>query len=147
VVELGPGTGVFTGPLLNRLKDRGRLVAVEINANHADMLRRRFPECDVIRDTAENLRHHLDGARVDCVVSGLAWANMSPRTQNRILEAIQESLVPGGQFIAFAYTHAVWMPTSRRFRRQLAERFERLERTPVVWRNLPPAYVLRCWRG
>jgi phosphatidylethanolamine/phosphatidyl-N-methylethanolamine N-methyltransferase len=145
VVELGPGTGAFTGLLLNRLSERGQLLAVEINPNHAAMLRHRFPRCKVIRDSAENLSRHLRGRRADCVVSGLAWGNMLPRTQQRILEAIMKSMTPDGQFIAFAYAHAAWMPTARRFRQELAERFRRMERTPVVWRNLPPAYVYRCW--
>jgi phosphatidylethanolamine/phosphatidyl-N-methylethanolamine N-methyltransferase len=147
VVELGPGTGAFTGLLLNRLGERGRLLAVEINPNHAAILQHRFPQCTVIQDSAENLSSHLHGHRADCIVSGLAWGNMLPRTQQRILEAIMESMTPDGQFIAFAYAHASWMPTARRFRQELAQRFGRMERTPVVWRNLPPAYVYRCRRA
>jgi phosphatidylethanolamine/phosphatidyl-N-methylethanolamine N-methyltransferase len=147
VVELGPGTGAFTGLLLNRLSERGRLLAVEINPNHAAMLQQRFPRCRVIRDSAENLSRHLQGHRADCIVSGLAWSNMFPRTQRRILGAIMDSMTPDGQFIAFAYAHATLMPTARRFRQELAERFGRMERTPVVWRNLPPAYVYRCRRA
>ena len=146
VVELGPGTGAFTGLLLKRLNGRGRLLAVEINEAHAAMLQRRLPGCDVIQGSAENLPRYLDGQRVNCVVSGLAWANMSPQTQNQILQAVLDSLTPSGQFVAFAYAHAVWMPTSRRFRRQLMEHFEWVETTPIVWRNLPPAFVYRCWR-
>jgi phospholipid N-methyltransferase len=25
--------------------------------------------------------------------------------------------------------------------------FARVETTSIIWRNLPPAYVYRCWRG
>ena len=146
VVELGPGTGAFTELLLERLDGRGRLFAVEINPMNIEVLRRRFPPCRVIHDSAENLSRHLGGRRVDCIISGLAWANMLPRPQDRILEAIGNSLSPKGQFVAFAYAHAFWMPTSLRFRRQLFRKFARVETTPIIWRNLPPAYVYRCWR-
>ena len=146
VVELGPGTGAFTGVLLKKLRERGRLVAVEINPSNANVLRRRFPDCEVILDSAENLSQHLNGTRVDCIVSGLAWGNMLPKTQTRILRAILKTLKPGGQFVAFAYVHAAWLPTSLRFRRRLLRHFHRVTTTPIVWRNLPPAFVFRCWR-
>jgi phosphatidylethanolamine/phosphatidyl-N-methylethanolamine N-methyltransferase len=147
VVELGPGTGPFTGLILKRLNSRGRLLAVEINATHAAILRRRFPQCEVIHDSAENLADHLNGERADCIVSGLAWGNMLPQMQNQILRAILKSLKPGGQFVAFAYVHAAWLPTSRRFRQGLQQNFKRVETTPIVWRNLPPAFVFRCLRA
>ncbi len=147
VVELGPGTGAFTGLILKRLGQRGRLLAVELNETHADILRRRFPKCEVIQDSAERLTTHLDGELADCIVSGLAWGSMHPRLQNQIFRAILKSLKPGGQFVAFAYVHAAWFPTSRRFRQRLERHFKQVETTPIVWRNLPPAFVFRCLRG
>ena len=147
VVELGPGTGAFTGLILKRLSSRGRLLAVELNPTHADILRRRFPKCEVIEDSAEHLRQHLNGELADCIVSGLAWATMHPRLQNQIFRAILKSLKPGGQFVAFAYVHAAWMPASRRFRQRLERHFKQVETTPIVWRNLPPAFVFRCVRA
>jgi len=146
VVELGPGTGVFTELLHERLDGRGRLLAVEISPEHIELLRQRFPSCRVIHDSAENLPRYLGRRRADCIVSGLAWGNMLPRVQDRIMRAIWSSLSPQGQFVAFAYAHALLMPTSLRFRRLLFDNFARVETTPIVWRNLPPAYIYRCWR-
>jgi phospholipid N-methyltransferase len=146
VVELGPGTGAFTGLLLERLEKRGRLIAVEINPRNARVLRQRYPQCEVIEDSAAHLHEHLSRRRADCIVSGLAWGNMLPRTQNEILSAILKSLKPGGQFVGFAYVHAAWFPTTQRFRGRLRRHFQRVESTPIVWRNLPPALVFRCWR-
>jgi len=146
VVELGPGTGAFTELLLERLGDRGRLIAVEISLTNIEVLRRRFPPCRLIHDSAENLPRHLGRQRADCIISGLAWGNMLPRTQDRMLEAIWSSLSPQGQFVAFAYAHAFCMPTALRFRRLLFHNFVRVETTPIIWRNLPPAYIYRCWR-
>jgi phosphatidylethanolamine/phosphatidyl-N-methylethanolamine N-methyltransferase len=144
VVELGSGTGSFTGLLLQRLHHRGRLVAVEINPTHVSILRRRFPRCEVIHDSAEYLPRYLDGRQTDCVVSGLAWAAMPAPVQDRIFRAVLDVLKPEGQFIAFAYWHARWFRSARRFRRLLLRRFEQVGTSPVVWRNLPPAYVYRC---
>ena len=146
VVELGPGTGAFTELLLQRLDQRGRLLAIEIAATNIELLRRRCPRSEVIHDSAENLMHHLGGQKADCIVSGLAWGNMLPASQDRILGAMLDSLAQDGQFVAFGYIHAVWFPTTQRFRRRLFRSFECVETTPVVWRNLPPAFVYRCRR-
>jgi phosphatidylethanolamine/phosphatidyl-N-methylethanolamine N-methyltransferase len=42
--------------------------------------------------------------------------------------------------------HAAWLPASRRFRQRLERHFKRVETTPIVWRNLPPAFVFCCAR-
>ena len=144
IVELGPGTGSFTELLLERLDDRGRLLALEISATNLDVLRRRFPRCRAIHDSAENLARHLGRRRADCIISGLAWGNMLPATQDRIFEAMLDSLAPLGQFVAFAYIHAACFPTSLRFRRRLFRSFAQVETTPIIWRNLPPAFVYCC---
>ena len=146
VVELGPGTGAFTELLLERMDGRGRLLAVEISGTNIAELRRRLPRCQTIHDSAEHLPEHLGKRRARCIISGLAWGNMLPATQDRLFDAVLKSLTPGGQFVAFAYAHAVWFPTSRRFRRLLLENFARVEKSPTVWRNFPPAYVFHCWR-
>lgn len=146
VVELGPGTGAFTGLLLDRLKDRGRMLALEISPTNISVLRKRFSPCEIIEDSAEHLSRYLEPQSARCIISGLAWGNMLPALQDRILDAVLASLAPQGQFVAFGYIHAKWFPTSRRFRRRLQENFRRVETTPIVWRNLPPAFVYRCWR-
>ncbi len=145
VVELGAGTGSFTRPILERLNGQGRLLAVEINQRHAIYLSHRFPKCEVIHGSAENIQSYLGGRSAACIVSGLPWGNMQPRMQDRVLKAVVNSLAPTGQFLAFAYLHAAWFPTSRRFRKLLPRYFQRQETTPIVWRNLPPAIVYRCW--
>ena len=147
VVELGPGSGAFTRPILKHLNGQGRFLAVEINSAHVAILRHNWPRCDVIHDSAENLPKHMNGRRANCIVSGLAWGNMLPRTQERILQAMLKSLAVDGQFVAFGYVHAAWFPTTLRFRRRLLECFDRVETTPIVWRNLPPAFVLCCRRA
>ncbi len=146
VVELGPGTGSFTRLLLERLNDEGQLLAMEISETNIRALRDEFPRCRAIHDSAEHLGRHLDGRKARCVVSGLAWGNMLPAAQDRIMNAITSSLAPGGQFVAFAYVHARYFPTTLRFRKLMFRSFSRVETTPVIWRNLPPAYVYRCWR-
>src|SRR3954467_1365757 len=64
VVELGPGTGVFTEALLARLKPGARLTAIELNPRLADDLARRFTGVEVVIGSAEDLTRHVRRADV-----------------------------------------------------------------------------------
>lgn len=140
VAELGPGTGVFTEAVLALLRPEARLTAYEINPRFAAALRERFPDVDVVTDSAE----HLTPDGVDVVVSGLPWTAMTADRQGRILDAVTAALAPNGRFTTFAYAHAAWTPPARRFAASLRSRFAVVERTSVVWGNLPPAFVYRA---
>ncbi len=147
VVELGPGTGVFTQAIQVELKPDARFLCFEINRDMADRLRDRFPRVQVVNDSVENLGHHLKAAgrqSVDAAISGLPWAAFSEDHQERLLDATVRSLGPNGRFATFAYSGAAWLPAGRRFRELLDSRFSRVVKSPVVWRNMPPAFVYRC---
>jgi phospholipid N-methyltransferase len=146
VVELGAGTGVITELVLQRLQGHGRFVPIEIHPMNVQLLRRRFPSLEIVHDSAENLSAHVGQKKADCIISCLAWGSMLPPTQNRIFKAVLRSLAPDGQFVAFTYLHAQWFPTTLRFRKRLARHFSRIESTSVVWRNVPPAFVVNCRR-
>jgi len=145
IVELGPGTGAFTGAIVKRRREGARLVAVELDPNFARRVQERFPEVKVLNIHAEDLPQHLgDTPCVDSVVSGLPWAAFDSDLQGRILRSVCSVMRPGGRFATFAYAHASWLPPGQRFRRLLDASFSKVELTPVVWKNLPPAFVYRC---
>ncbi len=147
VVELGAGTGAITRVILDRIGAHTTFLAVELDAHHVARLRRRHPHLQVCHESAENLRALLaDHGRetADCIISGLPWSNMSGRTQDRIMTEVRAALKPGGRFSGFGYLHAKWAPSTRAFRQRLQDHFPRVQLSPVVWRNLPPAYVYSC---
>ena len=147
VVELGPGTGAFTRAIQDTIVPSTTFFALEINQQFATNLRRRFPDLTVHHDSAEKLPKYLaqhGKSEVDCILSGLPWASLSMEVQEGSMTAVAESLRPGGTFATFAYVHAVYLPKARRFRRRLESLFTTVETSPVVWLNLPPAFVYRC---
>lgn len=150
VVELGPGTGVFTRAILDALRPDARLICVEVNPELASTLAARFPRAAVINDSAQYLGRYLGAlgvqGGVDCVISGLPWVLFSAVEQRRLLDPLVSGLKPGGRFATFAYTHAAWLPAGRRFRRMLDDAFDEVVVGAQVWRNLPPAFVYRCRR-
>jgi phospholipid N-methyltransferase len=147
VVELGPGTGAITRAIVPELGTTTLFVAVEYNPGFAAELKRRFPRATVVNDTAERLPELLaeqGRERADCVLSSLPFAAFPHGLQRRLLDAALRSLVPGGLFVTYAYVPAAWLKPGRLLRSLLSSRFERVDTTPIVWRNLPPAFVYRC---
>ncbi|ADD40921.1 class I SAM-dependent methyltransferase [Stackebrandtia nassauensis] len=146
VAELGPGTGPATAQIQARLAGAGTHVAVDLNPQFASMLAARFPDVDVVCDSADRLPAILaerDITVVDAVVSGLPFAAFPAGLQRDILDAVVASLHPGhGVFTTFNYVGAFSLPPARRFRGLLAERFEEISISGPVLRNIPPAYVL-----
>ena len=147
VVELGPGTGAFTRLILNQIRPGTCFLALELDEGNVQVLRRRWPNAMFHHDSAEALPRYLEKhgrSHADLIVSGLPWANMLPDLQDRILHNVIERLSKRGLFTTFAYAHALWMPTSIRFRRRLRRHFNHVELTRPVWANFPPACVFRC---
>ena len=149
VVELGPGTGVFTDAIQERLAGRGRHVAVDVNERFTALLTQRFPRLDAVSADARDLPAILGGlglGQADVVVSGLPWAAFEQQAQREILDAVGKVLGPTGAFTTFAYVHARGTAPGRRFRRALDETFEEVVLGRTVWANLPPALVYHCRR-
>jgi phospholipid N-methyltransferase len=147
VVEFGPGTGAFTGAILERLAPQAQFFAIEINPRFAAVVRERHPQAEVIEDSVTNVvdicrKRNVD--TVDAVLCGLPWASFSDVLQSEILAGLNAVLKPGGQFVTFAYTVGLALPAGRRFRDKLKESFSSVERSRTTMRNLPPAFVYRC---
>jgi phospholipid N-methyltransferase len=50
-------------------------------------------------------------------------------------------LRPGGLFVTYTYVMSPLMPGGRKFKRKVLERFSRVDCTPFVLVNVPPAFV------
>lgn len=150
VAELGPGTGPATAQIQARLAGAGTHVAVDLNPQFTRMLAARFPDVDVVCDSAARLPDILaerDITEVDAVISGLPFAAFPAGLQRDILDAVVASLEPKhGVFTTFNYVGAFSLPPARRFRALLHERFGEISISGPVLRNIPPAYVLTARR-
>jgi phospholipid N-methyltransferase len=148
VVELGPGTGAFTGELVSRMGSAGRLMAIELEADFAQKVRDRWPGIDCVLASATSLASLVGERRlgpVDHIISGLPFASLPRNATRQILDGIDQVLRPGGTFTAFQYVHAYGLPPAVAFRRELHARFGSGPEKRLVLRNIPPAWVLR-WK-
>lgn len=147
VVELGPGTGAFTRWIEPALGPDTLALAFEVDGEAAERLRARHPRWKVIHGSAEQIREHLAAqgvAAADVILSGIPWAAMPPELQERILGEVARALTPEGRFSTFTYVHSPWTRRGAACARLLKRLFSQVESSPIVWRNLPPAFVYHC---
>ena len=149
VVEYGPGTGVFTASILKQLDPRAKFFAIERSPEMVRSARARCPAGEIVEDSVTNVASlcaERGISQVDAIVCGLPWASFSESLQAEIMEAMFSVLRPGGQFATFAYLQGLALPAGRRFAGHLDKHFSVVQKSPTVWRNLPPAFVYRCVR-
>lgn len=147
VLEIGPGSGAFTSAILNALPPAARFLAVEKNPHFATRMSERFPSARIVLGCATNLEetlHKEDFGTPDSIVSGLPWAIFPESLQRTILSQLSSLTANSATFATFAYFGPHALPKGRKFRRLLDEFFPRVDRTPVVLRNFPPAFVYIC---
>ena len=140
IVEFGPGTGIITHELLNRMPVDSKLFVFEINKEFCEKLQGEIkdPRLIIVSDTAENLEDYLaqhNIEQVDCIVSSLPFAMIPNGIVKNILTISKKVLKPNGVFIQYQYSLNVY--------RRLKSIFNNvdLDFTP---RNLPPAFIFIC---
>ena len=147
IVEYGPGTGVFSRLVLDRLREDTAFLAIEMDGCLCRLLEAEIPDLKVVNGSAAHAKELVEEqglGEVDAIISGLPWACFPEQLQDEILQATVSALREGGTFSTFAYLQGLFLPAGLRFRRKLKESFSRVELSPVVWRNLPPALVYWC---
>jgi phospholipid N-methyltransferase len=142
VLELGPGTGVFTRAILKAGVAPGDLTLVERNKRFAAGLHREFPRCRVYNSCATELTDIPAAAGTyGAVISGLGLLNMPRETVSAVLDGVFHLLRPGASLYQFTYGWRVPIP-----KELVSSKGIETERIRVVLSNLPPASVYRIRR-
>ena len=108
IVELGPGTGVFTRRIAKNLPENVFLLVFELNEEFYLQLNEEFnqPNVVIIHDSAEQILKYLKEFKfknADIVISSLPLANFDEDLRSLLLNKIYESLNEEGKFIKFQY--------------------------------------------
>jgi len=106
IVEYGPGTGVFTKYLLNKMGPESLLFTIERNTNFANLLRKKIrdPRAVVVNGCASNILDTLAEFGKPCadyVISGIPFSFLTNAMKDRILRNSFSALRPDGKFLAY----------------------------------------------
>ena len=157
ILELGPGVGVMTKPLLRRMRPDARLFTIEIDEPiHEALVRnvsdpRFVPMLGSAADAEKLLEEHGFEGKVDAILSSLGMSLIPEPIREQILESALRVLAPHGVFVQFGYFHTKHLAYTKErgwagfdYQRMLERHFRRVTRSPVPL-NVPPAwcYVAR----
>lgn len=148
IVELGPGTGVVTRAIAERLGPKAHALAVDVEPAFVAAIARRFPRVEAVCGSAADLPKLLRERGMfpaQHIISGLPFASLSSEVTESVLDAVAESLEPGGTFTTFQYLNGYPTPLAKSFRKAMSDRMGAAPSRRIVWRNFPPAFVL-TWR-
>lgn len=143
IIELGPGTGVFTRALLNRGVPESDLTLIEFDANFAKILQRRFPKARILLADASKLegQNLFPDPSVSAVISGLPLLSFPKDKVTAILSGSFSYLRPTANFYQFTYGPRCPVP-----REILQKTGLEAKRIGTTVRNLPPAFAFRITR-
>jgi len=145
ILELGPGTGSFTDQIHRIIQDKRMYLGIEKEAVFVDLLRRRFPDLRFLNQAAEefSVRSWPDRLpRIKLIISGLPCAAIGEFTLDRLVENLDRLLAPGSLFRTFTYLHSYHLAGPTHFRRRMGRITHHYLRSPLIIKNVPPAYVL-----
>ena len=134
VLELGPGTGVFTQEIIRRARADTTIVLIEIEESYVHALRKRFGWRLAVEHTSAHFldsvlkKHNID--KVDLIVSGLPF--FPGAVEGGLLQALRHHTDRGTIFRFFTYMP----PVMKRVYKDLLVR-----KIAFVARNIPPLWV------
>lgn len=130
IVEFGPGGGCFTRHLLKKLHPDAKLVAIDLNDEFIDVLKKdkelmEHPQFELVHDSVENaveilkkLGHGDGNNQVDAIISGVPFAFFEEPLRRSIIKAAKSILKENANILIYQFF------------------------PPVVWKGKPLAYYL-----
>jgi phospholipid N-methyltransferase len=139
IVEFGPGTGVFTKIMLQKMRPDAVLLAFEINPTFIEELQNiKDDRLIIINDSAEKIEDYLNKYNqksADFIVSSLPFAMIPDEVVHAILTNSDNMLSDEGKYIQFQY--------SLNAKKKLEAYFSKVV-IRFTFFNLPPAFVYIC---
>jgi len=138
IVELGPGTGVFTDLIIDKMADDARLLVFELNDNFHNALSARIndPRVQIIHDSAEFIHKYIgETEKLDVVISSLPLMVFSEELRQNVINESFDCLKENGKYIQFQY--------SLQSKKLLESKYGQVNIQFTI-KNFPPAFVYSC---
>ena len=137
IIELGPGTGVFTKEILARAKPSAKIFVFELNEDFFHLLTSQFVDKRIIlvNESAENmetvLRAH-DIQHADVIISSLPLTVIPEPIKTNIIKSAHSVLKPKGLYIQYQYSLSA---------KKLLESYFGKLNLKFSLINIPPAFI------
>ena len=141
IVELGPGPGIATRPILEALPASARYFAIEKNPAFLASLRSTIvdPRLRVIAGDACSIRDILAAEGVaapDAVIASIPFSFLTKERRAGLVADIGSLLADDGDFVIFHQFSLLMRPLTRQFFPRVRVHFEP--------RNIMPCFLIHC---
>ncbi len=148
VLELGVGTGAITKFLQEVVPNRESYVGIELDKDLVRLLRRNFPALKIVRGNAcetHKLYQKIGFGKVSYIICCLPFVSLPNEVGERILSETDKFMEQGCVFRTFQYAHGYYFPSAIKLREHMRDRYGKAKRSPLIVKNMPPAYTL-TWK-
>ena len=145
VLELGVGTGAITKFLQESVPNEDSYLGIELDRDLVRILRRNYPDMKIVLGNALNASsiHERSGlGKVGTIICCLPFVSMPNEVGENILLEVDKFMQQGCTFRTFQYAHGYYFPSAIKLREFMRDRYGKSKRSPLIVKNVPPAYTL-----
>lgn len=145
VLELGVGTGAITKYLQKIVPDEKSYLGIELDRNLVKSLKIKFPEMQIVRGNAcdlEKIHKKSELGKVGYIISCLPFVSIPNDIGEKILLQIDKFMQKGCTFRTLQYAHGFYFPSAIKLREFMRDRYGKSQKSPLVVKNVPPAFTL-----
>ncbi len=145
VLELGVGTGAITRRLREIIPNKDSYLGIELDGSLVKTISDKFSELNIVCGNAADAYtiHKESGlGKVRYVVCCLPFVSLPKEVSESVLEEVAKFMVEGCTLRIFQYAHGYYLPPAIKMREFLRGRYGKSMRSPLVLKNIPPAFTL-----
>ena len=145
VIELGVGTGAITKFLRDAIPSKDSYLGIELDGDLVSSLNKNFPDMNIIcGNAAEAYKIHAESGlgKVRYVVCCLPFVSLPKEISESVLAEIEKFMDEGCELRIFQYAHGYYLPPAIKLREFLKRRYGKSRRSPLILKNVPPAFTL-----
>lgn len=145
VLELGVGTGAITKFLQEIVSDDKSYLGIELDRDLVRLLRRNFPDMQIVRGNAVDTAaiHQRSGiGKISYVICCLPFVSLPNEVGEQIMQQVDKFMQQGCTFRTFQYAHGYYFPSAIKLREFMRTRYGKSKKSPLIVKNVPPAYTL-----
>ena len=145
VLELGVGTGAITKFLQERVPNEDSYLGIELDPDLVRTLKRNYPDMKIVRGNAlkaAEIHARAGLGKVGTIICCLPFVSMPNEVGENILLEIDKFMQQGCTFRTFQYAHGYYFPSAIKLREFMRDRYGKSKRSPLIVKNVPPAYTL-----
>lgn len=145
VLELGVGTGAITKFLRDIVPSKASYLGLELDSNLVQTLNENYPDMNIICGNATDAYSiHKDSGlgKVRYLVCCLPFVSLPKEISQAVLVELQKFMDEGCELRIFQYAHGYYLPPAIKLREFMKNRYGKSRRSPLVLKNVPPAFTL-----